>query len=366
MICRRVGMPQSSLHADPLVCSGNFLAVALRSPSAASPSASPHTLNLLSLHSGTSPLPPISLPASSSSTSATRITHLSWQPLHHPTDPLLTSRATETISLLPTLPVVSAASKAPLAGAPTGGPGAGAASGQGGVFGAKNAMLQREREKEMGRALEMQVSAPSFPTLLPIDETGGKKESEKRKKGEAVQASVLLVGTDEGSVHLYLGGTVLLGTVKLEEGARVLGLTVLPSSSSTTRISVLLSSPQQDPSASTLALKTRSFALSLPPSLELFTQTASLLRSHVSHAFETLQEARALWDESRRIGKAWLARLGELSKGHGGRFPIFLRCRRFLTFPGHSYSDTYITTPPLAPHRSPYSLAARLPRLQDE
>lgn len=175
----------------------------------------------------------------------------------------------------------------------------------------------------------MEAAAKEFPTLLPAPE--GAKEENGKADGSAAPASVLLVGDEQGSVHLYLGGSVFLGTVVLEQGSKVVGVTVLPSSSSTTRVAVLLSSPSPSPTQ----LATKTFSLSLPPSLEIFTQQSSMLRTHIQHAFEALQEARTLWDESRRIGKAWLARLAELSKSHGGAlatFPLLpLQADSFLT-----------------------------------
>lgn len=169
-------------------------------------------------------------------------------------------------------------------------------------------MLLREREKEAGRALDMTLAAKDFPTLLPA----GSKETD-----ESSGASVLLVGDAQGRVHLYLGGSVHLGSIGssplLNERSRVVGATVLPSSSSTTRIAIFLSIPPASTS-NLSSLVTKTFSLSFPPTLEIFTQQSTMLRTAIQHTFESLQEARVLWDESRRIGKAWLARLAELSK----------------------------------------------------
>lgn len=265
---------------------GTYLAVGV----SAAVTATPSTFTLLSVHTGLSTLPPISLPRNSSA-----ISHLSWQPLSHPNDPNLSSYAASLIAELPPLPSLAKEAKA----AATAAGGAAAASG---VFGsAKLAALQRERDKEAGRALDLPTSAEGFPTLLPSGET-------EQETG----SSILLVGDTNGSVHLYLGGSVFLGSVVLEPGHTVASISVLPSSSSTIRISVLLSSLSY--------LRSRSFNLTLPPSLDVFARHSTLLRVAIEHAFEALQEVRVLWDESRRIGRAWLARLAELSKSHGSEF----------------------------------------------
>ncbi|ORY85393.1 anaphase-promoting complex, cyclosome, subunit 4-domain-containing protein [Leucosporidium creatinivorum] len=294
---------------------GNHLAVALRSPSPTPtlPSTPSHslTLHLLSLHSGTSPLPPLLIPPSATpSPTPPQITHLSWQPLHHPTDPLLTSRTTSIIASLPPLAPLSPPSSASATGAANAAGGGGGATGglthgQGGVFGAKNAMLQREREKEMGRAIDLKVASPGFPTLLPSDAPGSTVKEEEKEQ------SLLLVGTNTGDLHLYLGGSIHLGSIPL--ASQIESITI-PASSS--QLSILLSTPLPSPS-----LTARTLSLPLPPSLHLLAQSATSLRFHLNYACEALQEARGLWEESRRIGKAWLSRLGELSKSHGVTHP---------------------------------------------
>lgn len=277
---------------------GNYLAVGVTPPSSSNLHSS---FALLSVHTGLSPLPSIALPTPAP------ITFLSWQLLHHPTDPNLTSFATALISELPPLPNLAKDSNAAAV--------AGGAAAASGVFGSmKNAMLLREREKEAGRALDLTLAAKEFPTLLPA----GSRETDKSSG-----ASVLLVGDAQGRVHLYLGGSVYLGSVGssplLDDTTRVVGATVLPSSSSsTTRIAILLSSPIASSDSNTTSVITKMFSLSFPPTLEIFTQQSTMLRNAIQHAFELLQEARVLWDESRRIGKAWLARLAELSKTQTG------------------------------------------------
>lgn len=172
-------------------------------------------------------------------------------------------------------------------------------------------MLQREREKEAGRPLNLQESAPNFPSLLsqPSPE---RSNPHLPHKAEDTSASVLAVGHSNGEVHMYLGGTVLLGTIRLGEGHRIAKVCALPSTSASARFAVTTSSVAD--------LSMHKFELTIPSSLEMLTRHATLLRYLIQHAFEALQEARALWDESRRIGKAWMARLADLSKSHGSTF----------------------------------------------
>lgn len=192
--------------------------------------------------------------------------------------------------------------------------------GGGGVFGAKNAMLQREREKEAGRPLAMEVSGKAWPALLPTELDLDVNSSRKSDGRTGTTATVLVVGDDRGQVHLFLGGSVFLGSFALggTGAASVAAVQVLPSgpSSTSSRFAVILST--------TSSLSLRTLSLNLPPSLEVFTLQSTLLRQHVQHAFESLQEVRTLWDESRRIGKAWLGRLGELSRSHGGEYLVGL------------------------------------------
>lgn len=194
--------------------------------------------------------------------------------------------------------------------------GAAAASGAaGGMFQAHNAALMREREKEAGRPLELIHSAKEFPTLLPRspDVNGAEKEDQYGT------GSLLIVGDDHGLLHLYLAGSVLLGSINLEPGYTVVGASLLSprpdTPATTTRLSVLLSSS----SASNIPqLSTSTLAFAVPPSLEVFVHHSTQLRLSISHAFEALQEARSLWDESRRVSKAWVARLADLVTSHGG------------------------------------------------
>ncbi|KAI5476372.1 anaphase-promoting complex component Cut20/Apc4 [Pseudohyphozyma bogoriensis] len=286
---------------------GSFLAVALSTnnpPPSTTPSSS--TINLLSLQNGTSPLPPIKIPTEG------QITSLSWHAIQPQTDSLLTSSANSLIQKLPALPTLAV--KDTKVVGPTPGV-AGSAGGVTGMFGqAKNALLQKEREKEAGRALDLVQSAPGFPTLLPIpSEEDGTNESDK------LVETVLLIGDDRGVLHVYLGGAVLLGTVVLTPGSTVVGATVPPSSTPSTfsRVAIVLSSS----SAPTPRLSTTTLTFTLPPSLAVFAQQSASLHTSISHAFEAFQEVRLLWDESRRVGKAWISRLADLGKPHGETNP---------------------------------------------
>ncbi|BGP44776.1 hypothetical protein JCM10450v2_000590 [Rhodotorula kratochvilovae] len=260
---------------------------------------------------------------------------LAWQPLHLAHDPLLPSWALGLIDRLPALPKIpkdglpTAAGGAP--GAPvsfgTAGPGtgpgagggAGGGGGGGGVFGAKQAMLERERAKEAQRVLSMQDAAGRFPTLLPsarVDDDAAEAGDPKVRamlrvrgaEGDEGKETVLCVGDEAGGVHLYLGGSVYLGSI--DAGAPVIGITALPSAPATPSFALHLSSPSSP-------LSVRALSLPLPPSLPVVLAQSTALRAHLQHAFDALQDARGLWDEARRIGKGWLQRVADVSRPHG-------------------------------------------------
>ncbi|SCV68825.1 BQ2448_946 [Microbotryum intermedium] len=286
-------------------------------------------------------LPPSSIPSSGGSHS--KPSHLAW---HYLTAPELREDPTKTlrpkpdsakplrssaqllIQQLPALPdlTTSNASTAlkgssdPTSSNPST---LGAGSGAGGaaraaIFGAKNAMLQQEREKDMGKPLVLSEAASTFPTLLKGSESMDGEED-----------SVLVLGEGGGKVAIYHGGSVRLGAVEVGDGldeVTVHGSLVLPwdeddVSTSTTlprgtnRISILLSS--NDPSDPSIRLwRMRVIRLDLPPTLHLLMTQSTELHHHLSHAFEALQSIRTLWDEARRLGKSWLSRISEMSKAH--------------------------------------------------
>ncbi|GAA5894244.1 hypothetical protein JCM5296_004693 [Sporobolomyces johnsonii] len=307
---------------------GNYLAVAL---TPATPSDS-STLALVSVHTGQALLPP-SLPLPTSSA----VTHLSWQPLSLPSDPLLRSWALDLILRLPALPKITKEGLSAASGGGPGGPGGlggpgGIGGGPGGgVFGAKQAMLERERAKEAQRVLNLREAAPGgFPTVLPDGRPDDAAQTGDagvrgmlRVKGEThdeTEKTVLCVGDSQGMVHLYLGGSIFIGSVNAGEGDSIIGVTVLPSSPSSTSahlaIHLALSA-----SASTSPLSLLRLSLPLPPSLHLIIRQSSALRATIQHAFEALQEVRNLWDEARRIGKGWLQRITDVSRPHGVAHP---------------------------------------------
>ncbi|GAA6001909.1 hypothetical protein JCM10207_002375 [Rhodosporidiobolus poonsookiae] len=311
---------------------GQVLAVVVSPPPSSSLSPS---LILLSLHSGL-PLPPspIALPTPAS----TCITHLAWHALPPPSpaadQPTLHSWALDLIAHLPGLP------KIPKEGVPSaGGPGAPGASGLlgpgggpggggggAGVFGAKQAMLERERAKEAQRALSLADAcggAGAWPTLVPVErgdgalsETGDEKVRAMMRvgRGEGAERSVLCVGDDEGRVHLYLGGSVFLGSfpLSLSTAANIASTSLLPSASSFTLHTHLLAAS---------ALSIIPLHIPLPPTLQLVLRVSSALRACVAHAFEALQEARGLWDEARRLGKGWVQRVADTARPHGVTTP---------------------------------------------
>ncbi|KAL8283158.1 hypothetical protein RQP46_005936 [Phenoliferia psychrophenolica] len=249
---------------------GKYIAVAHSSPA---------SLVLVSVQSGLAALPPLSLP-----TPRSPLASLSWHSLPHTPDPLLSSFASTLIAKLPLLPVIASEGLKPALG-PTA-PGSG-------VFGsAKNAMLAREREKEAGRALDMRVAARDWPTFVGVED--GDRE-----------LSLLVAGHEDGTLNVFLNGSVFLGHVQLAQGSgAVIGTVVLPSPAAS--LAVLVETNQ--------ALSLRTVDLQLPPALVILARQSTLLRNCIAHAFDALQDARNSWDESRRIGKGWLARLADNSK----------------------------------------------------
>lgn len=169
-------------------------------------------------------------------------------------------------------------------------------------------MLQKEREKEAGRPVTVEAAAPGFPTLLPAPSGGGVEAS-----GEALDPSLLLVGDEKGRTHIYLGGSVRLGSV--ETGGSVMSTNVIPKADPEggTRLAIVGHDFETD------QLRLSTARLRLPPTTVLMISQSTALRRHLAHACESLQQARVLWDEARRLGKAWLDRLAELSKSHGGK-----------------------------------------------
>ncbi|GAA5995013.1 uncharacterized protein JCM10292_004488 [Rhodotorula paludigena] len=313
---------------------GDALAV-LVAPPTSSPSA-PSTLSLLSIHTGQPLLPP-STPLPSSSA---RPTSLTWQPLSYPSDPRLSPWALRLIARLPALPKVvkeglpsAGAGNGP--GAPggggiggalgAGGPGMGGpggGGGGGGVFGAKQAMLERERAKEAQRPLSMKDAAERFPTVPPpartaeeVDELGDAKVRAAVDLGSATAEgqTVLCVGDDKGGVHLYLAGSVYLGSVTVAGPVRA--ITAIPSTSASTASFAIHCAPTPT------SLAVQRLAVPLPPSLDTVLRQSTALRAHLEHAFEALQEARNHWDEARRIGKGWLQRIADLSRPNGVTAP---------------------------------------------
>lgn len=113
-----------------------------------------------------------------------------------------------------------------------------------GVFGsAKNAMLQKEREKEAGRPLDMSVAAKAFPTLVP----GLDNDRDDASANKPRQLTVLLAGDNKGEVHIYLDGSVFLGSVQVKDGSSVIGTVIRPDATCT-MIAVVGSTPPR-PSA---------------------------------------------------------------------------------------------------------------------
>ncbi|GAA5926463.1 hypothetical protein JCM3775_001025 [Rhodotorula graminis] len=317
---------------------GDTVAVLVAPP--ASSSSSPSTLSLLSIHTG-APLVPPAAPLPSTSTPTT----LTWQRLALVHDPLLPSWGLALVDRLPALPKIpkdglaaAGAADGP-GGAPrmafgaggAGGPGVGGGpgggGGGGGVFGAKQAMLERERAKEAQRPLSMQDAAERFPTLLPAarpeDEgaAGGdpKVRAMLRPRAEggeadAVEHTVLCVGDEKGGCHLFLGGTVYLGSV--DAGEPVLAVTSVPSPSPSSAASFVVHL-----STSASPLSVRELSVPLPATLSAVLRQSSALRALLQHAFDALQDSRNLWDEARRIGKGWLQRIADVSRPHGVTTP---------------------------------------------
>lgn len=247
------------------------------------------TITLLSVDTGTAVLPPLEI---TSASGPVPLSHLAWIPLQLATSKIA-SNAASLLALLPILPPLEKEVKSS------------AAVTASGVFGsAKNAMLLRERAKEAGRVLDINLAAPRFPALI-----AGPGEEE-------LEHSILVVGDKCGTVHLYLGGSVHIGNITLQGTTTIAQVTLLPSTDTTCRIALLLSDTK-------LASSLTTISLALPSTTLLVAQQATLLREMLGHAFGALQEARVLWDEARRIAVAWLARLAELGQPHGGNSTVY-------------------------------------------
>ncbi|CDR39216.1 RHTO0S04e02916g1_1 [Rhodotorula toruloides] len=318
----------------------------LVSPASASGPRNP-SLALLSVQTGTPISPPIPLPAAAPAnppTSGSR-SHLSWQALPstaQPPDRLLTSFSLDLIRRLPALPKIAketlpsagdGAAPGPgigLAGARIGGPGG---SGGAGVFGAKQAMLERERAKEAQRALSMRSAIGEegrFPRLAAMGgalvgtdapEFGDEAvrailRPQESGDGRAEDESVLCAGGADGAVHVFLGGSVYLGSIGV--GGKVHAITAVPSSPDLAEpaISVLVHH-----STSSTPLAVSRVDIPTPSTLPTVLHVSSTLSAHFEHAFEALQGARNMWDEARRIGKGWLQRIADVSRPHGVTTP---------------------------------------------
>ncbi|GAA5850232.1 hypothetical protein JCM8547_001052 [Rhodosporidiobolus lusitaniae] len=353
------GGAQGSVEYVQWSPAGNFLAAVVSPSSSSSPSPSPSTLHLIALDLGTSLAPtPLPLPLSNKA----KVTHLAWLslPFFSPSASSssdVPSWSLRLIAALPPLPKVTkeglpSASSGPgssLIGAgPGGGPGAGGGGGGGGVFGAKQAMLERERAKEAQRALSIRDACvgieggAGWPTMVVPLRTGGGEGDEQveeamrfaRREREEVGGrgggkTLLVVGDSEGKVHLYLGGSVFLGSfpasLSSSSPSSILHLSLLPSSSPTSLRLALYSSPTPS------SLSLHPLSLTLPPSLSSIVALSTALHSHTLHAFSALQEARNAWDEARRIGKGWLVRLADVSRPHGITHPPHLQLLLLLT-----------------------------------
>jgi len=327
---------------------GNYLAVAIGPATSTSRS----TFAILSGHDGKSLFS--SNPASSILPLPTlaNISHLSWQSFdtndedEEEEDQVTKSWSIELIKTLPGLPKIvkenGQASASQSGGATAGGgggpvlgnfaanPGATGGGGGGGVFGAKQAMLERERAKEAQRSLNIREAATNgFPTLLSdarsIQREGGTTGDDKVKtmlkigrRNDETEKSILCVGDESGKLHLYLGGSVYLGTVDVD-GSEIVGIQFLPSLSTTSSTSSNSSTARfLIHTSSNSILSSRHLSLPVPSSLRLVVRQSSALRATIQHAFEALQEVRNLWDESRRIGKGWLQRVTDVSRPQGG------------------------------------------------
>ncbi|PRQ72613.1 Anaphase-promoting complex, cyclosome, subunit 4-domain containing protein [Rhodotorula toruloides] len=319
---------------------------ALVSPAFASRPSNP-SLALLSVQTGTPISSPIPLPAAAPAKSPTSgsSSHLSWQALPstaQPLDPLVTSFSLDLIRRLPALPKIAketlpsagdaAAPGGPgigLAGARIGGPGG---SGGAGVFGAKQAMLERERAKEAQRALNMQSAIGEggrFPRLAAAAETadagdapsfgdGAVRAVLRLRKGKdgSDEDSVLCAGGEDGAVHVFLGGSVYLGSIDV--GGNVLAITAVPSSPDLAEPAISLLVHHSIPSA---PLAISRLHIPTPSTLPTVLHVSTTLNAHFEHAFEALQGARNMWDEARRIGKGWLQRIADVSRPHGVTTP---------------------------------------------
>ncbi|GAA5835238.1 hypothetical protein JCM11251_006654 [Rhodosporidiobolus azoricus] len=296
---------------------GQTLSV-LVSPLASPPSSTPSTLHLICLDTGLSLSPsPLSLPPTNP---PSRLTTLSWLSLPSSAFPpsscssTWSERLISSLPALPPLPAEGSSSTSSASSGPGGGPGAGLIGGGGhigghggaGVFGAKQAMLERERAKEAQRVLSVAMACPAgWPKLLSSSPASHPADQAERVSGaEGERWTLLVVGTSAGKVHLFLSGSIFLGTLSLPSPSPLLGVSLLPSSSTPT-LSLL--------SPSTAHPTPLHLPASLPPLLSLSTS----LHTHLSHTLSSIQSARQEWDEARRLGKSWMQRIADVSRPHG-------------------------------------------------
>ncbi|KAK4054867.1 hypothetical protein OIV83_000791 [Microbotryomycetes sp. JL201] len=283
------------------------------------------SVHYLQVDSGQSPIAPIDLPTHTKS-----VTHASWQTLSSTTDPLVNLHARKVILKFKNLPALpkdptqlpGATAVPGASGIGAGAAAAGAATRQGAaasaLFGAKNAMLQREREKEAGRALQMITSAKNWPALLPL------KQVDPERLPEWALSSVLLIGDTAGTVHIFLEGTIYLASVGLEQDSSIVAVQ-------------LVNSPGQQPRICVSVVRSGSQLLQtmlqpkLPAHMCQFLVQVDLLRQMMQHAVDALQEGRTIWDESRRLGKGWLSRISDLSSSHAVTRPAISQLLLLLT-----------------------------------
>ncbi|KAK4058070.1 hypothetical protein OIO90_000809 [Microbotryomycetes sp. JL221] len=329
-------VPERHVEAIAWHPSGDYLAAVVSTVQPTSPTLSIHYLQV---DSGQSPVPPMHLTCSSTSTTTTtrRITHLSWQTLSIVHDKTVSLNAKSTIVKLFPLPN--------LPKDPTQLPGANVSTGMGSnqlgggnrpgassaLFGAKNAMLQKEREKDAGRPINLQASATtSWSNLLPM------KQTQTTDVEVSKLDSLLIVGDSEGNVHLYLDGTVHVSSINIGIESKVVSATVINSSNNKSSPQLVICFIQNS-----TTFKSQTIDINLPTTMSQFVQQTDLLGQLMKHAMDGLQEARTLWDESRRLSKGWLSRISDLSSSHAVTQPPTTQLLWLLTTgkPSQSLSD---------------------------
>jgi hypothetical protein len=115
-------------------------------------------------------------------------------------------------------------------------------------------------------------------------------------------------------LHLFLGGSLRLGSLGLPPSSKTLAGSFLPSSTDTLGLFVLIHNQLQH----------MTLSIPLDRQLGLLAKAATSLRSFFDHAFRSLDDATGTWEDAKSMGDKWLERQRTNSRGQGGLSYQFL------------------------------------------